>query len=71
MNALKDQGKSSALLLLDIDHFKLNITISLGIALLNGDFSSNFDTSNKLADNALYKAKSQGRNRIVIAPLIK
>lgn len=57
--------------ILEIDNFKINITISLGIALLNGDFSSNFDTSYKLADNALYKAKSQGRNQIVKAPLNK
>ncbi|MCW2477854.1 sensor domain-containing diguanylate cyclase [Candidatus Symbiopectobacterium sp. NZEC135] len=47
-----------------------NITISLGVSLWraekNGDFS--IDQALKLADKALYRAKQEGRNRVVLAP---
>ncbi|NRT75554.1 GGDEF domain-containing protein [Clostridium beijerinckii] len=49
------------------DKFQIQITASFGISLLKDNFSKSFDTSFKSADVALYKAKNQGRNRIVIA----
>ncbi|WP_270567503.1 GGDEF domain-containing protein [Clostridium beijerinckii] len=49
------------------DKFQIQITASFGISLLKDNFSKSFDTSFKSADIALYKAKNQGRNRIVIA----
>lgn len=49
------------------DKFQIQITASFGISLLKDNFSKSFDISFKSADVALYKAKNQGRNRIVIA----
>lgn len=54
-----------------IDEFKINITASFGVAQLKGNFSDSFDASYKLADKALYQAKKQGRNQVVIAPFKK
>jgi len=54
-----------------IDEFKINITASFGVAQFKGDFSSSFDASYKLADKALYQAKKQGRNQVVIASFTK
>jgi diguanylate cyclase (GGDEF)-like protein len=48
---------------------EINLTASFGIAHLKGNFSASFDASYKLADKALYQAKRQGRNQVVIAPL--
>jgi diguanylate cyclase len=44
---------------------KLNITISIGINLYPNE-SRNFKEAFKLADNALYRAKAKGRNKIEI-----
>lgn len=49
------------------DKFPINITASFGISLLQGNSLNTFDISYKAADAALYQAKNQGRNRIVIA----
>lgn len=50
-----------------VDKFKIQVTASLGVSLLKDNFESSFDTSYKAADTALYKAKNQGRNQVVIA----
>lgn len=52
---------------IEADKFQIQITASFGISLLKDNFSNSFDTSFKAADVALYKAKNQGRNQIVIA----
>lgn len=52
---------------IEVDKFQIQITASFGISLLKDNFSNSFDTSFKAADVALYKAKNQGRNQIVIA----
>lgn len=57
--------------LIVIDKLKVNVTASFGVAELKGNFPDSFDTSYKLADEALYQAKNQGRNKVVIASLTK
>lgn len=47
------------------EHEKINITVSIGVNL-NPENQRNFTTAFKLADIALYNAKSSGRNRIEI-----
>lgn len=49
------------------DKFPVNITASFGISLLQSNSLNAFDFSYKAADAALYQAKNQGRNRIVVA----
>ncbi len=46
--------------------FALNITISAGVAALNG-ISESVDTILKQADQALYRAKREGRNCVILA----
>lgn len=48
-----------------------NITISLGVSLWHADKSGDFTIAQalKLADKALYRAKQEGRNRVVLAPM--
>jgi diguanylate cyclase len=43
---------------------KIPVTVSLGLAVLEG--ASNTDTVMLAADQALYRAKSQGRNAIAV-----
>lgn len=48
------------------DKTKIQITVSLGVSILNNNFLNSFSTSYKTADEALYQAKNQGRNQVVI-----
>jgi diguanylate cyclase (GGDEF)-like protein len=43
----------------------INITVSIGITV-NNESKNEFDTLFKEADSALYTAKKNGRNRIVL-----
>lgn len=51
------------------EKFKIQITASFGISILKDNFSNSFDASFKAADNALYQAKDEGRNKVIIASL--
>ncbi|MDA3914287.1 GGDEF domain-containing protein, partial [Oleiagrimonas sp.] len=44
-----------------------SVTISIGVAILDGTHSHDIETWLRAADYALYKAKAQGRNRVVLA----
>jgi diguanylate cyclase (GGDEF)-like protein len=44
----------------------IKISVSIGIATLKGD-ETNIDTLLNIADEALYKAKKSGRNKVVMA----
>ncbi|MEO8119790.1 MAG: GGDEF domain-containing protein [Rhodoferax sp.] len=44
-----------------------HVTISIGLAVLAADSADNFDALFRHADQALYRAKSGGRNRVVCA----
>ena len=44
-----------------------NITISLGLSFWSVDSEATIEESLSLADKALYSAKNQGRNRVVVA----
>jgi len=44
------------------------MTVSMGAQIINAYDDYNFDRLYKEADEALYEAKSKGRNRIVLAP---
>ncbi len=50
---------------LDTERGKVNVTVSIGIAELSSD-TNTIDHLVKYADQALYKAKEQGRNRTMI-----
>lgn len=43
---------------------KLSLTISLGVACFSQEHSATVDEFIKLADDALYRAKANGRNRV-------
>jgi diguanylate cyclase (GGDEF)-like protein len=46
---------------------KLSLTVSLGVALFSPESNTSVDGFIKLADDALYRAKSGGRNRVECA----
>jgi diguanylate cyclase (GGDEF)-like protein len=46
---------------------KLSLTVSLGVALFSSADTSTVDGFIKMADDALYRAKSNGRNRVECA----
>lgn len=46
---------------------KINITISIGAATTSGTANNDIENVLKLADAALYEAKTEGRNRIIIS----
>lgn len=48
---------------------KLQITISAGVACLAGQWRGDKESVLRAADRALYQAKAQGRNRVVVSPL--
>ncbi|WP_066020219.1 MULTISPECIES: GGDEF domain-containing protein [Clostridium] len=51
------------------EKFQIQITASFGISILKDNFSNSFNDSYKAADAAIYRAKEQGRNKVIIAPL--
>ena len=51
----------------DTDRGPLEVTSSFGVASLS-DHADNAEGVLKAADDALYRAKEKGRNRVVIAP---
>jgi diguanylate cyclase (GGDEF)-like protein len=52
-----------------LDNFKIQITASFGIALIKDNTATSFETAYKTADKALYQAKNQGRNQVVVDSL--
>ena len=57
--------------LIDVDHKKVNLTLSLGVASYDGheDYKSEYLISE--ADHALYESKNNGRNQITIFDPVK
>lgn len=52
---------------LNICNNSINITISLGVSYWRPEMNKTIEDAIKLADQALYSAKQQGRNRIVVS----
>jgi diguanylate cyclase (GGDEF)-like protein len=46
---------------------QLQMTISLGVATFPNQAISDIEDLIRLADNALYTAKNEGRNRVIVA----
>jgi diguanylate cyclase (GGDEF)-like protein len=64
---MKDQLLKSVV---SFDNAKIKFTVSIGIAHYPNDAKTRVDLIEK-ADRALYMAKEQGRDRIVIAQTVK
>jgi diguanylate cyclase (GGDEF)-like protein len=45
----------------------LSLTVSIGVARLSSPGCTSVDNIIKLADDALYRAKTNGRNRVELA----
>jgi len=58
------RAASEAVEVLSDDGFRVRLTVSIGLAL--GDGATSLDDLMKRADAALYQAKDQGRNRVVM-----
>lgn len=52
---------------LETENGPIQITISIGVYALEGDFSGNADEVMRIVDNALYAAKDAGRNCCIVA----
>jgi diguanylate cyclase (GGDEF)-like protein len=52
-----------------LDNFNIQITASFGVALIKDNTITSFETAYKAADKALYQAKNQGRNQVVVDSL--
>jgi diguanylate cyclase (GGDEF)-like protein len=48
----------------------LRLSVSIGAADLNGALAANFEGLHGAADHALYQAKADGRDRVVVAPQV-
>ncbi len=46
---------------------ELSVTISVGVVMMQGRSKCDIDALLKIADEALYQAKNQGRNRVIMA----
>ncbi|CAK8722442.1 hypothetical protein KKHLCK_11710 [Candidatus Electrothrix laxa] len=46
---------------------ELSVTISIGVVMMQGESKGGIDALLKTADEALYQAKEQGRNRVVMS----
>lgn len=49
--------------------FKIKVTASFGVTILKNNLQKSFETSYKAADLALYQAKNQGRNMVIMDSL--
>jgi diguanylate cyclase (GGDEF)-like protein len=52
-----------------INHEPVDVTVSVGFGVVNGEQDVDFDQLYRLADQALIDAKAAGRNRSVVYPL--
>ena len=51
----------------DIGSSRLSVTVSIGVAALSDEEASNTEALVRAADRALYRAKQEGRNRVMAA----
>ncbi|MDP2561706.1 two-component regulator propeller domain-containing protein [Psychrobium sp. 1_MG-2023] len=49
----------------DFDHIAKGLKVTISVGLSNNDVADGYDTMIKFADQALYAAKRQGRNRVI------
>ena len=46
------------------DKKSINVTVSVGVSIVNVDKDMNLEPSIKRSDDALYRAKENGKNRV-------